>query len=41
MAEHGGSVVNIASIGGLATEEFIGISNVTKAALSSWVTGRR
>jgi NAD(P)-dependent dehydrogenase (short-subunit alcohol dehydrogenase family) len=33
MAAHGGSVVNIASIGGLAVEESIGIYNVTKAAL--------
>lgn len=33
MAEHGGSVVNIASIGGLAVEPSIGIYNTTKAAI--------
>src|SRR3546814_17472982 len=33
MAEHGGSVVNIASIGGLSVEPGIGIYNGTKAAL--------
>ncbi|HET9611063.1 MAG TPA: SDR family oxidoreductase [Acidimicrobiales bacterium] len=33
MAEHGGSVVNIASIGGLTVESSIGHYNVTKAAL--------
>jgi NAD(P)-dependent dehydrogenase (short-subunit alcohol dehydrogenase family) len=33
MAEHGGSIVNIASIGGLATEPGIGWYNATKAAL--------
>jgi len=33
MAEHGGSIVNISSIGGLMTEPSIGWYNVTKAAL--------
>jgi NAD(P)-dependent dehydrogenase (short-subunit alcohol dehydrogenase family) len=33
MGEHGGAVVNIASIGGLSVEPGIGIYNVTKAAL--------
>lgn len=33
MAERGGSVVNIASIGGMAVEPTIGIYNTTKAAL--------
>lgn len=33
MAEHGGSVLNIASIGGLGPEPNIGWYNVTKAAL--------
>src|SRR3546814_13818570 len=33
MAEHGGSVVNIASIGGLSVEPGIGIYHGTKAAL--------
>jgi NAD(P)-dependent dehydrogenase (short-subunit alcohol dehydrogenase family) len=32
-AEHGGSVVNIASVGGLATEPGIGYYNATKAAV--------
>ncbi len=33
MATHGGSIVNIASIGGLSVETHIGHYNVTKAAL--------
>ncbi|HEX6417490.1 MAG TPA: SDR family oxidoreductase [Acidimicrobiales bacterium] len=33
MAEHGGSVINMASIGGLSVESSIGHYNVTKAAL--------
>ena len=33
MAEHGGNVINIASIGGLSVEPSIGHYNVTKAAL--------
>jgi NAD(P)-dependent dehydrogenase (short-subunit alcohol dehydrogenase family) len=33
MAEHGGSVINIASIGGLAVEPSIGVYNTTKAAI--------
>jgi NAD(P)-dependent dehydrogenase (short-subunit alcohol dehydrogenase family) len=33
MREHGGAVVNIASIGGLSVENHIGHYNVTKAAL--------
>jgi NAD(P)-dependent dehydrogenase (short-subunit alcohol dehydrogenase family) len=33
MAEHGGSIVNISSIGGLSVEPAIGHYNVTKAAL--------
>ena len=33
MREHGGSVVNIASVGGLSVEPTIGIYNATKAAL--------
>jgi NAD(P)-dependent dehydrogenase (short-subunit alcohol dehydrogenase family) len=33
MAEHGGTVVNIASIGGMATEPGIGYYNATKAAV--------
>ncbi|MDZ7734078.1 MAG: SDR family oxidoreductase [Acidimicrobiia bacterium] len=33
MKEHGGSIVNMASVGGLTVEPSIGIYNVTKAAL--------
>lgn len=33
MAEHGGSVVNVASIGGYSVEPWIGWYNVTKAAV--------
>lgn len=33
MAERGGSIVNIASVGGLSTEPGIGYYNVTKAAI--------
>jgi len=33
MAEHGGSVINIASVGGLSVEPSIGIYNTTKAAV--------
>ena len=33
MGEHGGSVINIASIGGLAHEAGLGVYNTTKAAL--------
>ena len=33
MAEHGGSIINIASVGGLATEPGIGFYNATKAAV--------
>ncbi len=33
MAEHGGSVINIASVGGLTGEPSIGIYNMTKAGL--------
>jgi NAD(P)-dependent dehydrogenase (short-subunit alcohol dehydrogenase family) len=33
MAEHGGAVLNIASVGGMATEPSIGVYNGTKAAL--------
>lgn len=33
MAEHGGSIVNIASIGGMVTEPGIGYYNATKAAV--------
>lgn len=33
MAEHGGTIVNIASIGGLATEAGIGYYNATKSAV--------
>jgi NAD(P)-dependent dehydrogenase (short-subunit alcohol dehydrogenase family) len=33
MAEHGGAIVNIASVGGLSVEPAIGHYNVTKAAL--------
>ena len=33
MAEHGGSVINLSSIGGLSVEHGIGWYNVTKAAL--------
>jgi len=33
MAEHGGSVINIASIGGLSVEPSIGVYNTTKAAI--------
>lgn len=33
MQEHGGSVVNISSIGGMTTSEVIGIYDTTKAAL--------
>ena len=33
MRDHGGAVINIASIGGLSVEPGIGIYNVTKAAL--------
>lgn len=33
MKDHGGSVVNLASVGGMATEPMIGYYNVTKAAV--------
>jgi NAD(P)-dependent dehydrogenase (short-subunit alcohol dehydrogenase family) len=33
MSEHGGSIVNIASIGGLAVDPGLGVYNSTKAAL--------
>jgi NAD(P)-dependent dehydrogenase (short-subunit alcohol dehydrogenase family) len=33
MAEHGGSIINISSVGGLSVEPSIGHYNVTKAAL--------
>jgi NAD(P)-dependent dehydrogenase (short-subunit alcohol dehydrogenase family) len=33
MAEHGGSVINIASIGGLSVEPSIGVYNTTKAGI--------
>ncbi len=33
MKEHGGSVINISSTGGLATNEILGVYDVTKAAL--------
>jgi NAD(P)-dependent dehydrogenase (short-subunit alcohol dehydrogenase family) len=33
MAEHGGSIVNVASVGGLMTEPGIGYYNATKAAV--------
>ena len=33
MQEHGGSIINVASIGGLSVEPFIGYYNVTKAAV--------
>jgi NAD(P)-dependent dehydrogenase (short-subunit alcohol dehydrogenase family) len=33
MAEHGGSVINIASIGGMSSDGMIGYYNVTKAAV--------
>src|SRR5829696_4747515 len=33
MAEHGGAIVNVASVGGLSVETSIGHYNVTKAAL--------
>jgi NAD(P)-dependent dehydrogenase (short-subunit alcohol dehydrogenase family) len=33
MAEHGGSVINIASVGGLAVEPSIGVYNTTKAGI--------
>ncbi|OWY62345.1 3-oxoacyl-ACP reductase, partial [cyanobacterium TDX16] len=33
MREHGGSVINIASIGGLSVETSIGVYNATKAAM--------
>ena len=33
MAEHGGAVLNIASVGGLSVENNIGYYNVTKAAV--------
>ena len=33
MAEHGGSVINLASIGGIGVEPVIGYYNVTKAAV--------
>ncbi len=33
MAEHGGSIVNISSVGGLATSPVLGVYDVTKAAL--------
>ncbi len=33
MSAHGGTVINIASVGGLATSPLLGLYNVTKAAL--------
>jgi len=33
MSEHGGSIVNISSVGGLATSPVLGVYDVTKAAL--------
>src|SRR5688572_10625579 len=33
MMEHGGSVINISSVGGLATNPILGVYDVTKAAL--------
>lgn len=33
MQEHGGSIINIASVGGLSVEPAIGVYNATKAAL--------
>jgi NAD(P)-dependent dehydrogenase (short-subunit alcohol dehydrogenase family) len=33
MAEHGGSIINVASVGGLVTEHGIGFYNATKAAV--------
>jgi NAD(P)-dependent dehydrogenase (short-subunit alcohol dehydrogenase family) len=33
MKEHGGSIINVASIGGMSVETSIGIYNVTKAAV--------
>jgi NAD(P)-dependent dehydrogenase (short-subunit alcohol dehydrogenase family) len=33
LREHGGSVINIASVGGLATNPILGVYDVTKAAL--------
>ena len=33
MKEHGGAVINIASVGGLATSPILGVYDVTKAAL--------
>jgi NAD(P)-dependent dehydrogenase (short-subunit alcohol dehydrogenase family) len=33
MAEHGGSVINIASVGGIAVEPSIGVYNTTKAGI--------
>ena len=33
MKEHGGAVINISSVGGLATSPLLGLYNVTKAAL--------
>ena len=33
MKEHGGSVINISSVGGLATNPILGVYDVTKAAL--------
>ena len=33
MQEHGGVVINIASVGGMSVEPSIGIYNTTKAAL--------
>lgn len=33
MKEHGGAVINISSVGGLATSSVLGLYNITKAAL--------
>jgi NAD(P)-dependent dehydrogenase (short-subunit alcohol dehydrogenase family) len=33
MKEHGGSIINISSVGGLATNPILGVYDVTKAAL--------
>ena len=33
MEQHGGAVINVASVGGLATSPLLGLYNVTKAAL--------